>query len=303
MPVSSFALALLFATRVGGLGIAMTVPDGWEVVHPDPLPVEVGTPIAKLQRGEAALHVTRAALPAGIDVKTKAGVERALREWSGDEVRLVTVAGEQGAEVKRDEGVQVVLVHGQSLYAVSLVDGGDSPDARSGLDALVRSIHWSDAPIRVEGGGVSLLIPPDWQLRAAQGEGEAKDPVLLHVGHDETVNGFGVSMQMIRNPLPEDVKDPEAVDFGRTLAAGTAALTGMKIVEQPHKITLGGVPAAAWSMSLADKEEDGTPVTYRLRSLLFIRGSSYYYSIFTAPDDDKEDAAAYDAIVKSMTVK
>jgi hypothetical protein len=286
-------LSLLLATRVGGLGILVTAPNGWDVVHPDHIDPDEATYIVKLQHDDAVLSIARSDIPSDVHGMTNAEIARSLREALAEDTTATstTVAGAPALDVGVETGLQTMIVHGGKIYTITLIDAAKSKDGRAAYDALLRSIAWSDAPIRVEGGGFSLLMPNDWQLREAQGEGEQRDTVVLHVGH-------GVStLQVSRNALPREV-DHTPVTLAKGLAAATSAMTKMQIDEEPHAITVAGAPGAAWTMHL--DEEDAS---YRLHLMLLVRGNIYYYTAFTAEADDEEDVAAYERIVKTIALK
>jgi hypothetical protein len=287
-------LALLLATRVGGMGMTVEPPDGWRVATPQELPTM--PPFARvvaLRSERASISIGRFGIPASARGKDIVAIARAIAFLAdGDAARELTIGGAPAIELPRRPRTPHVrsflAAHGESAYHIAAAGADDAV-----LDALFRSAEFSDAPIRIDGGGLSLLMPPNWQVATPH------DAVVAAIKHTIPNGRIAAMVEVSRFPMSDAERHAGSVALARAFARGAIARFRADYDEEIQETTVAGVPAAAWGMRSTLIAPDRTRVDVRIRYVLIARDAEYYTIGYVGPADAPE-AAAFDEIVKSI---
>jgi hypothetical protein len=307
-----FLLALLFAARIGAMGLTVLPPDGWIVVSPAELP----TPppfnrVVVLRKGIASVQVSRTSLPQ--TMRQKSPVELLSSLLPGGEPASTTIAGLPAA--RRNDAA--IAIRGDSIYL--FVFTGDETTA---FDAILKSAELSDEPTRIEANGLSLQLPDGWrqvstaeldelrpklnpqnklQQQVADDRGKVPGPPLV-MKHDTGKGTMSASVQADRKPIPPIVQGASSIGIARMISAQALATYRGTIEVEPHEITISGMPSAEFVQRYTLVETNGSH-EMKTHMVFIARKDDFYLIGYVAPADDAEDAKVFrDVVLKSVKI-
>ena len=307
-----FLLALLFATRIGGMGMTVLPPDGWTVVPADEIPTPAPyNRVVVLRKGTATVQISRTAIPLELRKQSPAELMKSILPES--EPRAATIAGVPGARTK----TAAVAIRGDYVYLFNF--GGDQSAA---FDAILKSAELTDEPIRIEAKGLSMQLPDGWrqvgtaeldalrptlkpqneqQQKLADDRGNVPGPPLA-MKRDVSTGTLSASVQADRKPIMPQIAGASSVEIARIVSTAAVATYRGTVEVEPHEITVGGLPAAEFIQHYTLVETNGSH-EMRTHMVFIVRKDDFYLIGYVGPADDAEDAAAFkDVVLKSVKI-
>lgn len=158
---------IIAATRVGGMGMTVILPDGWRVVTPEEVPtpksfnrVVVLSPDTNQLR--TMIQISR--LPSAPDMKRPMPeIMRSIGIRSDLQPRERTIANTPAIEIDRTVNSiplrQFLIVRGETAY---IITAGRNTETDAVIDDLLASIEFMKS-VRIEAGGISMELPDGWR--------------------------------------------------------------------------------------------------------------------------------------------
>lgn len=308
-----FLLALLFAARVGAMGMTVMPPDGWSVVPAAELPTPAPfSRVVVLRKGIASVQVSRTSLPQGM--RQKSPVELLTSLLPGGEPVSTTIAGMPAA--RKDNAA--LAIRDDSIIYLFVFTG----DETAAFDAILKSAELSNEPVRIEAKGLSMQLPDNWrqvetgeldelrpklnpqnnlQQKVADDRGKVPGPPLV-MKRDPGKGTMSASVQADRKPIPPILKGGSSIEIARMISSAALATYRGTIEVEPHEITISGMPAAEFVQHYTLVETNGS---HEMKThMVFIAHKDDFYLIgYVAPADDAEDAKVFrDVVLKSVKI-